>query len=276
MSKPQPPAPPNPTAVGQAQTGTNVSTAVANAGLNNVNQVTPFGSTTYNQTGGYTDPTTGQFVPSFTQTSSLSPEEQNLLTQSQGLQEQQNTLQGQQMGLTQAQLQTMLGLIPGEQQILGGTQGIAESMLPTAQTLANQAGQSATTPLNFSGVNNNIIQGGPQALDQGTAQAIYNEQAGFLGPQFAQQQKNLTDQLSQQGIPIGSPAYNDAMTQFNNSQNQAYSAASNNAIAQAIPAASNMFNMALQGQQQNISQQQLAQSNPLALLSQLYGSTGVG
>ncbi len=35
-----------------------------------------------------------------------------------------------------------------------------------------------------------------------------------------------------------------------------------------------MFGMALQGQNQNIAQQQLAQSNPLSLLAQIYNGTG--
>ena len=47
MSKPDPPTPPNPYATAAAQTGTNVATGVANAYLNNVNQVTPQGNLTY-------------------------------------------------------------------------------------------------------------------------------------------------------------------------------------------------------------------------------------
>ena len=44
VSKPDPPTPPNPYQTAAAQTGTNVSTGVANAFLNNVNQNTPEGS----------------------------------------------------------------------------------------------------------------------------------------------------------------------------------------------------------------------------------------
>ena len=56
------PDPPNPIATAGAQTGTNVSTAVANANLGNVNQVTPQGNLTYATTGNFdwTDPTTGR------------------------------------------------------------------------------------------------------------------------------------------------------------------------------------------------------------------------
>ncbi len=48
-----PPQPPNPIATGAAQTGTNIGTAIANANLNNTNQVTPQGGLTYDQTSTY-------------------------------------------------------------------------------------------------------------------------------------------------------------------------------------------------------------------------------
>ena len=80
--KPDPPTPPNPVATAGAQTSTNVSTAIANAMLNNTNQVTPQGSLNYDQTSQFTwtDPTTGQTytVPRFTATQSLSPTQQNI------------------------------------------------------------------------------------------------------------------------------------------------------------------------------------------------------
>ena len=51
MAKPDAPTPPNPIADRAAQTGTNVSTGVANAYLNNVNQNTPDGSLTLRRDG---------------------------------------------------------------------------------------------------------------------------------------------------------------------------------------------------------------------------------
>lgn len=51
MGKPSAPTPPDPKVTAAAQTGTNVSTAIANAALGNVNQVTPYGSLTYKQSG---------------------------------------------------------------------------------------------------------------------------------------------------------------------------------------------------------------------------------
>lgn len=83
MGKPDAPTPPAPQNTAAASTATNVGTAIANANLSNVNQVTPNGSLTYNQSGTYkwTDPYTGQSydIPQYTATTSLSPDQQNLL-----------------------------------------------------------------------------------------------------------------------------------------------------------------------------------------------------
>lgn len=233
MSKPQAPPPPNPTTVANAQTGTNISTAVANSELGNVNQVGPTGSTSFNQTGGYTDPTTGQWVPSYTETQSLNP-----------------TLAS----------------------ILSGTEGAASSLVPTAQTLATNAGTSATTPLNVNQTANNAtIAGGPQALDQPVAQAAYTAGQEFLQPQFNQQQEDLQDQLARQGISVGTPGYGNAETQLMNSQNAADVGLANNATVTGANQANQMYGLALQGQNQNLAQQQTVQSNPLSLLTALYG-----
>jgi hypothetical protein len=72
-----PPSPPDPKQTSAAQTGTSVSTAIANAMMGNVNQNTPDGSLNYSQSGTYkfTDPYTKQTyeIPTFTATQTLSP-----------------------------------------------------------------------------------------------------------------------------------------------------------------------------------------------------------
>ena len=95
-----PPTPPNPYATAQAQTGTNIGTAIANQQLNNINQVTPQGSLNYSQTGTYQymDPTSGQVynIP-------LSTATQSLTDQGQAIQAQREAAQYNMAGLANSQ-----------------------------------------------------------------------------------------------------------------------------------------------------------------------------
>lgn len=83
------PKAPDPMVTAQAQSGMNRDTAVSQQLINMVSQNNPWGSTSYNQTGstGYTD-SSGKWVtiPSFTQTTTLSPEQQAIFDQSQAAQ----------------------------------------------------------------------------------------------------------------------------------------------------------------------------------------------
>jgi hypothetical protein len=61
-----------------------------------------------------------------------------------------------------------------------------------------------------------------------------------------------------------------------NTQNQARVGLANNATVTGANQANNMFGLALQGQNQNLGQQQTLQSNPLQLLAMLYGGGVAG
>ncbi len=230
---PDVPSVPDPAKTAQAQGTANVNTAAAQAALNNVNTVTPYGSTTYDTTGTYTTPD-GQVVPRYTQTTALTPLAQSILT---------------------------------------GQQTVANNLLPGAQQLAGAAGAAFTQPLNFDTAQSGILNSSPTQISDRAADATYAKQKGFLDPQWDQQQHQLEDQLGRQGIPVGSEAYQNAMKAFNNSKTQAYDAAQTGAIANGTSAASNLFNMALAGQQQNLAQQQLAQTNPLDILQKIFSSS---
>lgn len=161
------------------------------------------------------------------------------------------------------------------QSLLTGTENLGvNSLLPTATTLAGQTG-AATKPLDFNSPNNSFVEQGPTLVNQAGANAAYGVSKGFLDPQWTQNQKDLEDQLSRQGISQGDPAYETAMTNFNNAKTQAYNAAQGGAVTQGAQIANNAFGMALQGQNQNVQQQVLAQQNPIQLLSQLYGTGAV-
>jgi hypothetical protein len=83
------PKAPDPVATANAQSGMNRDTAIAQNTINMANQVNPWGTVNYNQTGstGYTD-SSGKWVtiPQFTQTTTLSPEQQAIFDKSQAAQ----------------------------------------------------------------------------------------------------------------------------------------------------------------------------------------------
>jgi hypothetical protein len=85
MGKNSAPDPPDPVETSKAQTGTSVATALANAQLNNVNQIGPDGSKIFTNTGEYsfTDPFTNQTykIPKTTETTTLSPAQQAIKDQ---------------------------------------------------------------------------------------------------------------------------------------------------------------------------------------------------
>lgn len=104
MAKETAPAIPNPVTTAQAQTTSNVDTAKAQAQLNNVNQVTPYGNLTYTSTTG------ANGIPSYTATETLSPAEQALLNTTQGTQQTLANTASTEAGKLQGMLNTPLDL----------------------------------------------------------------------------------------------------------------------------------------------------------------------
>lgn len=156
-------------------------------------------------------------------------------------------------------------LSPLGQSLLDAQGNVVNSQLPGIQGEA-----AGYKPLDITGgTNAGIVAQGPQAYEGNVANAIYNKQSSFLNPQWDQTQNQLTDQLSRQGIPVGSDAYNRSMTNFNNSKTQAYDAAQNSATTGGAQAGATNFGLALAGQNQNVTNQQIAQQNPAKLLSLL-------
>lgn len=98
------PRAPDPYETASAQSGMNRDTAITQQLLNNTNQYNPWGSVEYEQTGtaGFTD-SQGNWVetPQFTQTTTLSPEQQAIFDQTQGAEQNLATLANDQSGFLQ-------------------------------------------------------------------------------------------------------------------------------------------------------------------------------
>jgi hypothetical protein len=245
MSKPKPPAPPDPTQVASAQTGTNIGTAIANTQMGQVNQVTPEGSLMYSQTGTqtYTDPTTGRTyaIPQYTATTSLSPEAQAIREQTNRGNLNMATLAANQSGRADELLSTPFSLdsVPGGADRSGMrpvdynpglnapqfSQGAAP--LPQASTAGQMPGLSSAAMV--PGASQGTV--GPQFGQVGTnanLQDSYTPEGGFsadrqrvedalmgrLGTQRERDMEALRTQLTNQGVNIGTEAYSRALQDF--------------------------------------------------------------
>lgn len=94
--KPDAPTPPDPYAVGKAQSTADTNTAIANTYLGNLNTISPQGAVNYVKTGETT--VDGRQIPQFTQTTTLSPEQRVLYDQQNQLGSDMNDLALDQVG----------------------------------------------------------------------------------------------------------------------------------------------------------------------------------
>jgi Chaperone of endosialidase len=226
MGKPSAPEPPNPLTTAAASTSTNVNTAVANAFLNNTNQVTPNGSLNYNATGnyGWTDPVTGSTynIPTFTATQTLSP-------QGQAIQGQTQAAQYNLAGMANAQSGRISNLLSNEMDLSGApSAGSAQGMLgiPAAATSFGGGGPIQTQLGQAGDIANTY---GPADNFSADRQRVEEALMGRINPQLDIQKQQLQQQLADQGIRYGSDAYNNAFTPYNQQANDARFAAINQA-----------------------------------------------
>lgn len=190
-----------------AQTGTNVSTAIANAMLGNVNQSTPYGSLTYNQSGTYkfTDPNSGSVydIPTFTANQTLTPGGQAI----------QDNLMGAQTNLSQTAESAS-----GRLKNLLGT-GINLSNAPRAGRVSTlqTVGPAGAMQSNIAGAGN--IQrsyGDDFSADRTKVEdAIMSRAQGGLD----RDKRALESRLADQGIEMGSAAYGAAMDDYGRNVN---------------------------------------------------------
>jgi len=209
VGKPKAPAAPDYAAAATNQGKANVDSAIASNYLNQVNQVGPDGSLTYSydKTKGYTDPTTGKFIPQATATTTLSPEQQQLYDQ-------------------QNQISTALN-----DQALKGIGYVADS---TAHPLeASQFGQLQSGPAVPQGYTNSVAAGPLQnSYDfskvgampssdnfQSERDQVTQALMSRLQPQIDADRQAQEARLANQGINLGSSAYGTANDQLEKNVN---------------------------------------------------------
>jgi hypothetical protein len=214
------PAPPDPFQVSAAQTQSNEQTAQFEAALNRVNQVTPLGSSIWNGTG-----------PGSTQTVTLTPQaQQNLDNQLR----QDAALSGLGFNLTDQAGHSLQGQID-------------QSHLPALSGGPGQTGQVQTN-LNYS--NAPAVSTDFNNLTRQAQDAVYNQAASRLDPQFANAQHDLDAKLANQGVVQGSEAYQRAQDEFSRQKNDAYNQANYSAIGAGDALQNQLFGQSLAARNQ--------------------------
>lgn len=206
------PSAPDPFATAAATTQTNQDTAAYNKALNLNNYSNPFGSQNTYMVG--RDPST--FAPLYQTDINANPQLQGAM----------NGLFGQignSAGINQGALSGLSGLLSQYGDLNRGISGLA----PQMSALGSQySGLSAGVGGLASGLSSDAAQQAQRAGQN----AAYSAQTQYLDPQFAQQGESLAAQLANQGLTPGSEAYKNAMLNFNNTKQQAYSNAQNQSI----------------------------------------------
>jgi hypothetical protein len=255
------PQQPNPFQVAGAQTGSNVTTGIANSIMGNANETSPLGSVN-TQIGGYqslTDPSTGQSyqIPTFNRTTTLSPEQETLYKQQTALGQQGNSVASEQLNHVRNILNTPIdnSNLPPNVPNLGPPPGL--NGIGTGPTLRNDLGPSNIQEFSGSapslqdtfgnagpiqrGVN---ITGATGTWDTGGPQYGFNEVGGpqrnvgptdfsqdrqrvedalysRLNPQLQRDRDSLESHLVNQGFQRGTEGFNQAMDEYNRQANDA-------------------------------------------------------
>lgn len=245
------PKAPDPKETAAAQTSTNVSTAIANNWLGNINQVTPDGSLTYSQTGQqfindkngqkyYYNPTTGEYsqtapkgTTTQTQKTYISGYNGNghpiYSTKTVGT----NTPAKGWQQVTGYYVPTMTATttLSQQQQKIKDQEDAASLNLATlANNQSGRLNDLLSTNLNLDGL--------PEATDYSAIQAPEYERFGVddfsadrqkvedalmarLNPQLSQDRAALEQRLTNQGLVPGSEAYNRAIDEASRASNDA-------------------------------------------------------
>lgn len=284
-SSPSPPSVPDPTATANAQASLNKETALYDASLGNVNQVTPYGNLTYSLGyNGASSPTynydaynkalaaynAAPAATSSTQSNNGYPVNSALgggVTQGENAGS--STAKPPQLSDYQIsagnaglpQYTSTIQLSPAQQQILDNQQNLQTQAQGIAGTALNQAQSNISHPYDLSGITPVAGSDDINGYSDKITQALMSR----LQPQLDRDQEQLDTKLANQGITQGSDAYNNAINLQNQAKNDAY----NQAQLSAISAGQTFQNESLAAHQQGVSDYNTQYYAPLNTYNEL-------
>jgi hypothetical protein len=215
---------PDPTVTADAQGAVNADTARLNAQLNRVNQYGPGGSVTYSNNG-----------DNWTQSTQLSP---------------------------------------AQQQIYGLQQGIDTQSLALGQQELQRVGDSLATPFNYDGIAYAPNTYDFSADRDKVEQDYYNRGAKTLDDQYDRQDQQLQQNLADRGIGMGNAGYTQAYKDFDTNRDNAYDNLRSDAIQQGGAEQSRLYGLAQSSRQEAIQERAYQQNLPLQQLATILGYSG--
>lgn len=230
-SGPAPPPAPDPVATAKAQGEQNVNAAIAQANLNRIDQYTPQGSLTYSQIGTNADGT-----PKYSQTQTLSPDEQAKYEQANKVALALGGLAGSNISRVQQAQATPFSY---------------DGMTPLRTGVGSPTDMGALkTSLDYS-----KLTALPGTTDFGAEQrrvsdAVYQQAASRLNPEFQQREGDMRSRLAAQGISENSDAYRRELDNEGRTRNDAYNDANYRAIQAGSSEQSRLFGLAMSARQQ--------------------------
>jgi len=279
-SAPPPPAAPNYAAAAQQQGTANVDAARQTAVLSNPNIISPYGNqtVTYNQSKKVDQAGYDQAMQNYQNQQGQTDEYGNPTSQGAAPDIANYTTAGDmQPTVTQT-------LTPDAQATLNAQQGVQRSLADLGQQGIRTAQNVMGSPFQYRGPNIQTgidMSGSPRApVNAGTTgQAAIMAR---LQPQIEQRSKAIAQNLANQGITPGSEAYNNAMREQQQGENDMYSQAALQGIGLDTAAQQNYYNQQLQsGQfgntaiQQDIAKQLGLYNQPLNQISALMSGSQI-
>lgn len=236
-SSPKAPQAPDPVATANAQTQSNINTANANAALNRNNQYTPWGSQTWQE-----GPKNADGTSQWSSTIKLDPAQQGLLDSNNQI----------------SQLLANLGIKQAGNVGSALDKPINYDALPWIRDKAAQGVGPLQNNVSGGGIQRQVDMSGVPTLVGGDALAgvmkdnqgaAYKQQAAYLDSSYGQRQRDLENQLVQQGVTQNSDAWNRAVNNLGQQRTFDYNNAFNNSFQTGLAANNQLFNQGLSANQ---------------------------
>lgn len=161
-------------------------------------------------------------------------------------------------------------LAPEQQDILNKQNAASGALYGLANDQVGRVSDAVSQPYSY-----DSLPAAPEADSEARQQvvdALYGQYTSRLDPRFEKDQTALQTSLANQGIGVGSDAYNSALESFGRTRNDAYTSALNQAVSSGGAEQSRLFGLEQSARQQAIQEQASLRNQPLNEVAALMGT----